>query len=185
MLVHLPHILKEPSTVYVTSTFTSGLCIIAIHILKRIGRLPNNSCLSCLMLLRERIFCWLSFRLESTKKSPRKTATLYLIYWSSVTRLPNSCQIEVHKSSEVVSMSHTYSLKVMEITHSCSFHNTWDFLCYSNETQHFHFTTQTHIFKNSDHIPCPWKNEKRTEETEETSPLFLKKLYDMWQPTSC
>lgn len=129
------------STVCVTSTFTSRSRIIAIHILKRIGRLPNNSCLSCLVLLRERIFSWLSFRLESTKKSQRKTATLYLIYWSAVTRLPSSFQIEVHKSSEVVSMNPTYSLKVMQITHSCSFHNIWSLSCYTNETQHFHFTT--------------------------------------------
>lgn len=112
-------------SVHETSAFTSGSCVIAIHMLNCICRLPNKSCLSCLMLLRQRIFCWLSFRLENTTKSQRKTATLYLIYWSSVTRLPSSFQIEVHKSSEVASMNHTYSMKVLELTHSCNFHKQY------------------------------------------------------------
>lgn len=160
MLAHWPHVPTEPPTDVTSSALTSDL-ILSLSIWIAVSRLLNNSCLSGLMLLRRKI-ALAQLQLQRTRKSPRKTATLYFVYWSSVTRSPSSSQIQPDKLSEVVSTDHVYSRRYWGSQLLLSQQDSRVVMLYTCIflpfcTQHFHFTTQNQVPKNAEHIPCYWR----------------------------
>lgn len=183
MLAHWPRVPTEPPTDVTSSALTSDL-VLSLSIWIAVSRLLNNSCLSCLMLLRRKI-ALAQLQLQRTRKSPRKTATLYFVYWSSVIRSPSSSQIQPDKLSEVVSMDHAYSPKVLGVT-AAPF-TTGLTRCHAIHMYFFAFLYTTFPFYNTESgsQKC-WTHAVLLEIQElKPFPLLPRKLPDMWQPPPC